>query len=222
MTYTPITQGTPDWDVPVNAAFVDQNARIDVNAAAIVTTNGRVTTLENNGNFTYTSGGYLGWNYDPAMGSGSSALTLAALHMIRIDLHAAATINNVVGGVQVIGATLTAGQNLAGLYDASGTLLAQTADQSASWVSTGHKVMALTAPVSAAAGTYYVGLLSNGTTAPSFLRSVGAAASAVTINVNLPMTTARWTTATGGTSLPASVTMSGRTLNGSAIWAGLS
>lgn len=29
MTYTPIPHGTPDWDVPVNAAFTDQDGRID-------------------------------------------------------------------------------------------------------------------------------------------------------------------------------------------------
>ena len=28
MTYTPIPQGTPNWDVPVNAAFTDQDSRI--------------------------------------------------------------------------------------------------------------------------------------------------------------------------------------------------
>jgi len=28
MAYTPIPKGTSDWDVPVNAAFVDQDDRI--------------------------------------------------------------------------------------------------------------------------------------------------------------------------------------------------
>jgi hypothetical protein len=40
MTYVPIPAGTPDWDVPVNAAFVDQDGRITANAAAIVTAQG--------------------------------------------------------------------------------------------------------------------------------------------------------------------------------------
>lgn len=33
MSYTPIAQGTLNWDVPVNAAFVDQDTRITNNAA---------------------------------------------------------------------------------------------------------------------------------------------------------------------------------------------
>ena len=40
MTYTTIPAGTPDWDVPVNAAFTDQDGRITTNAAAIVTVQG--------------------------------------------------------------------------------------------------------------------------------------------------------------------------------------
>lgn len=35
MTYTPIPRGTPDWDVPVNDALTDQDARITQNAADI-------------------------------------------------------------------------------------------------------------------------------------------------------------------------------------------
>ncbi len=35
MTYTPIPAGTQNWDVPVNAAFVDQDARITTNASDI-------------------------------------------------------------------------------------------------------------------------------------------------------------------------------------------
>lgn len=35
MAYTPIPAGTPNWDVPVNAAFTNQDERIDINAQDI-------------------------------------------------------------------------------------------------------------------------------------------------------------------------------------------
>lgn len=45
MTYTPIPQGTLNWDVPVNAAFVDQNGRIDTNTAQIAANSAAITTI---------------------------------------------------------------------------------------------------------------------------------------------------------------------------------
>jgi hypothetical protein len=44
VTYTPIPHGAPDWDVPVNSAFSDQDARIDTNAGNISTISLQVTT----------------------------------------------------------------------------------------------------------------------------------------------------------------------------------
>jgi hypothetical protein len=42
MTYTPIPAGTIDWDVPLNAALVDQDNRITANTADIVALQGEV------------------------------------------------------------------------------------------------------------------------------------------------------------------------------------
>lgn len=223
MTYTPITQGTLNWDVPVNAALVDQNARIDVNSAGIVANSSRVSSLEVASGLRPASVGWLAWNYDNHVATGSSVLTTGALHMIRLDIPSTSTISNAIYTIMTIGATLTAGQNLVGLYDASGTLLTSTADQSGNWTSLGLKTTAFAPAVSAAAGTYYLGFLSNGTTPMSLQRTTGSVAQASVINLGQPVATARWTSSGAGlTALPASVTMSGRTLGGGATWAALS
>ena len=167
--------------------------------------------------------GYVGMNYDPGMAVGQSGLTAGVMHMARVDVTTAKTASNLVVSIQTGGATLTAGQNLAGLYDVNGNLLASVADQSTAWTSTGHKVMALASSVALTPGAYFVGLLFNGTTSPMFLRTVGSTASAATVNLGLSAAQLRWgTTGTGLTALPATVTMSGRTASGSCLWAGIS
>lgn len=46
MTYTPITPGTTDWDVPLNGALSDQDTRITQNAADIAVNTNNVLTLQ--------------------------------------------------------------------------------------------------------------------------------------------------------------------------------
>jgi len=223
MTYSPIAPGTSNWDVPVNAAFTSQDSRITANEATDAAQNVRLNALEVNTGLKPVSPGWLAWNYDPHVATGSTALTTGQLHMIRLDLPAATVVNNVVYVVMTIGATLTAGQNLVGLYDASGTLLASTADQSGNWTTAGLKTTAFVSPPTVAAGTYYLGFLSNGTTPMSLLRTTGSVAQANMINLGMPAATARWaTTGAGLTALPSPITMSGRTLAGGATWAALS
>jgi hypothetical protein len=43
VTYTPIAKGTSDWDVPVNAAFTEQDGRITTNSTSIDTINNTLT-----------------------------------------------------------------------------------------------------------------------------------------------------------------------------------
>jgi hypothetical protein len=44
MTYTPIAKGTSDWDVPVNAAFSDHEARITQNTTDIATNSSAISS----------------------------------------------------------------------------------------------------------------------------------------------------------------------------------
>lgn len=46
MSYTPIAHGTPDWDVPLNAALSDQDSRITDNTTVINNNSASITSLQ--------------------------------------------------------------------------------------------------------------------------------------------------------------------------------
>lgn len=115
--------------------------------------------------------GLIAWSFDPQLQPGAGNPTTGVLNLTRVQIRRPATITNLVTSIAVAGVTLTAGQNFAALYDSAGNRVGVTADQTAGWGSAGNKTMALTAPYAAAAGFYWVALLSNGTTAPQFLRT---------------------------------------------------
>ncbi|MGW1673297.1 glycosyl hydrolase family 28-related protein [Streptomyces sp. NPDC002324] len=160
------------------------------------------------------------WTQDPATcGSTGTVNTSGVLYLSKVVLRSAATVNSVYVTVTSGGAGLTAGQSLVGLYDANGTKVSESADQSAVFNSTGTKNVSI-APKSLAAGTYYVGVLTNGSTPPSFMRGGGASGSA--LNVGLAINAGRFLDySTGLTSLPASVNLSAANVNASARWAAI-
>jgi hypothetical protein len=165
----------------------------------------------------------LAWSYDPAVPGASSSPTGGTIQLIRLILRTPALVTNVLAHVATAGSGLTAAQNLAGLYTAAGALLSGTADQTASWGSTGLKTMALTTPQNLAAGNYYAALLSVGTTPPQFSRSGGLTAEANLLNAGLASSAARFATGPASlTALPASITMSGIALAAVGYWAALS
>jgi molybdopterin-binding protein len=164
--------------------------------------------------------GMLGWAFPPFAAVQQNAIATGVLHLSRIDVHTATTISNIVTSIAVAGVTLTAGQNYLGLYNSSGVLVAQTVDQTAAWGSAGNKTTAIT-PYVAAAGFYWVAHLSNGTTAPQFLRTFNNPSG---LN-NVGSVTATSFSATSGaalTALPASFTPGAITPNVVTYWAGIS
>lgn len=229
MTYTPISRGTQDWDTPVNAAFTDQDTRITTNATNIATntTNitsltSRVTTIEDNLDtldWQARDHGLKGWSQDPATATSGQASVSGTIYFIKIPVREATTITNVIVTITTVGATLTAGQNLVGLYNASGTKLAESADQSTSWTSggIGAKVIPLLTPQSVAAGFYYAAIMSNGTTPAQFMRGNSQSSSVVNLG-----STFRYVNTTGNTSLPASFTPSSANTDNNARWAAFS
>lgn len=167
--------------------------------------------------------GLIAWNYDPAALQSITTTTPTGglVYLNRINIRVPTTITNILLGVQTAGSGLTASQNYAGLYNASGTLLSATADQSSVWTGTGLKTAALTSAQAVGAGTYYVGFVTNGTTTPIFARS--NAVSVSTENLGLPAASARWSTGPSAqTTLPASITMSSNTASSISWWAGVS
>jgi hypothetical protein len=210
MAYTPIVIGSLNWGAPVNAAFTSQDLRI--------------SDIEAQGSLTLGATTLTATNYDPAYGAAATALTSGTVFMQRIDVPYSLLVSNIHQTiVTTAGSGLVAAQNFAGLYTAAGTRIGVTADQSVAWTTTGEKNMALVAPALITAGTYYVALLSNGTTPPSFLRIAVSASVSDLVNHGLTTSTARWTTGpTAQTTLPASITMASRVLSGTTYFAGVS
>lgn len=172
-----------------------------------------------------THHGLIEWNYDPiATSSGSGQVaTSGTLYLMKLIPSTGGTVNNVLVSVGTAGATLTSGQNLAGIYDKTGNLLKASADQTTAWGSTGIKTCALTGSVALTVGqVYYVALLSNGTTPASFVR--GSATGVTTPNALLTPSTYRFATnGTGQTGLPASLTLANNSGTGAqTYWVALS
>lgn len=220
MTYTPIDKGTTDWDVPVNAAFVDQDSRITTNTNSVATLTTQSAQVRN-GSWLPSDYGLISWSIDASQGANSQILTSGTLIMIGVMVRAQANVSNVNIVVSTAGATLTAGQNLVGIYDSAGTKVAESASQEANWTSTGHKQIALTGgPFLLSPGMYYVAILSNGTTPISIPRETSLASNI--INLNLSVANARVASLAGQTTLPASITLGTRTFDTNSYWAAIS
>lgn len=230
MTYTPITRGTQDWDTPLNAALTDQDTRITTNASGIstLTTTTGTHTTQISALQTVTGSlerqpherGYLTWTQQPeSTQSVGTAPPSGAMRLQRHKLRTGTTITNLHVAVLTVGATLTAGQNLAGIYDTAGNLLAQTGDQSVAWTSLGLKTMALTSPLVLPAGDFYVGLLSVGTTPPAFARGHDNSSSFIN-GLTASGQHLYISHGAGLTALPATVTLTNT--SGTAFWTGTS
>lgn len=169
--------------------------------------------------------GLLEWNFDPvaiSTGNGSSAVS-GVIYVMKLTSRMGGAVNNIAttvgGGTTPV---LTSGQNFAGIYDDKGALLAATADQTTAWATAGTKIMQLTSAVTLQAGRdYFVALVSNGSTLPSFVASAGA--STTTANINLSNATKRFSANGSGTSLPGTLNLSNNSGTGAkAYWVALS
>ncbi|MGY1579158.1 hypothetical protein [Streptomyces sp. MN13] len=168
--------------------------------------------------------GLISWSFDPASCT-TTGTTLSAgfIYLIGVQLRQAATISRVHAVIGTAGSGLTAGQCLAGLYSSAGARVAVTGDMATTWNSAGNKNMTLTAGYSAAAGRYYIALLFNGTTSPTFACGSTLGATFTPGNANLSAGSYRFArSAAGQTSLPANITLSGYTPDANNVWAAAS
>ena len=142
-------------------------------------------------------------NGDPQQAQNAGTCASGTKYVIRVPVNIAEPVNNVWMIVTTAGATLTAAQNLCAVYNAAGTQLGVTGDQSAGWTSTGGKQMALTATIGVTTPYVYVEVMSNGTTPATFAR-YGQPPSC---NLNLSGALLRCSTnGTGATAIDASLT----------------
>lgn len=166
--------------------------------------------------------GVTAWAFAPAAAVGTQNPTAGVLHLTKVLMRVAGTITNVITGISAAGVGLTVNQNFGALYDSTGTRVGVTADQSAAWASSGVKTMALTAPYAAAAGFYWVAILSNAATStPTIPRSLNN--SSMINNLGSTVATS-WSATTGAalTSAPASFTPGTITPNSITLWAAVS
>ncbi|MGB7508881.1 MAG: hypothetical protein WA965_26020, partial [Mycobacterium sp.] len=121
----------------------------------------------------------IGWTHDPATATLASTILPAAatIYFCRIPLRKQETITNVILNLATVGADLV--NAFVGLYKSDGTVLGQSADQSAAWGSggsTGLKTVALASPVvvtptSTTDFVWAVVYVGAATTLPTFSRS---------------------------------------------------
>lgn len=162
--------------------------------------------------------GMTAWTYDPSFASSTTLLTAGTLYRIALDLRDPTVVTGIHSLFSTAGSGLTAGQNFVGLYNSSGTLIAEAnADTFFTSTNTGARVTF--SPVFCKPGKYYVAYLANGTTPPTLLRTNGAFTG--TNNVNLSASTYRYATnGTALTALPATITLSGGAV-GPSLWAAI-
>ncbi|MDR3084281.1 MAG: hypothetical protein LBV60_25775 [Streptomyces sp.] len=229
-----------------NAPNIFERIRIENNATGTVTYSRRTSTVLrdittfNSGNalpagllqyplttvnrpdFTPEDHGFVAWTADPGVISGAGyALGTGKVYLSRFKVvNRSTVVSNIHYYVAAQGTTLTAGQSFVGLYNASGTRLAVSADQATAMGTTGSKVAAIT-PQTLAVGTYYVAMLSNGTGTQPYIS--GAGGNSGVPNINLTTATSRsLETATGNTTMPTTITLGSQTPNAAVRWAAFS
>lgn len=205
---------TAEANIATNTANIATNtSNIASNTASISTINTSIATLD----WQPQDHGLKAWSQDPAgCGSTGSINTSGVIYLTRVILRNAASISNLYLTITTGGTTLTAGQNLVGLYTSAGSKLVEGADQSGAFTTAGTKTIPITTQ-NLSAGAYYIAFLTNGTTPPTFMRGNGASASA--INIGLASGSGRFLDfGAGQTSLPSSITISSAATNASARW----
>jgi hypothetical protein len=167
---------------------------------------------------------YVAWTYDPAIATTttSALASTGVIYLFRVNVRAPVSVTNVELYIGTAGSVLTGGENFAGLYNSSGTLIGTTADQTANWGTPGYYTTALTGgPYAIPAGFYWIAMLFNGTTGPAPLRQSAIATGFE--NSGLGVALARYATnGAGNAALPASITPGSNNLAQITYWAGLS
>jgi hypothetical protein len=162
----------------------------------------------------------LALTHDPAIG-GNYNMTAGVMYFSRMHLPVAATATNIHIGVYGAGSSLTAGQNFAMIYSAAGALLGTTADQSASWNSTGWKTMPIAGgPVELAAGDYYGAIYFNGS--GTAVSPIGRTGFGLSYNLGLVSPNLRMGSANTGLTTAPPANMGGQANSGLGPLVGLS
>lgn len=216
MTYVPTPQGTINWNIPNEANLLDLQNQITAAVASIAA----LQPTE----FDALGTGYKAWTF-PAeqVVGGGSVPGAGVVTMGKVLVNSTQSVSGIALFVATGGTGLTSGQNFAGVYNSSGTLVATTADLTTPWASTGWMNHTLVGgPFSLTAGSYWIAIMSNsGTTRPTFGRNGGSLSGAL-YNGLLSNSNLRFATnGTGTTALPSSITPSSNASNNVPFWLAL-
>lgn len=155
----------------------------------------------------------LAWTADPAIRAGATTPSQGVAYLMGINLRYTTTVGTIHVNVSTAGTGAQALANcFVGLYNAAGTLIGVSTDQSSNWASTGDKAIAITVVggqsiTNLAAGTYWVGILV-GTQSTTALQLSSHNTQPSMVNVGLSASTLRAATNGSGLSALANVTMS--------------
>jgi hypothetical protein len=114
---------------------------------------------------------FVGLNMDPiSMSVTGTAMVSGTVYVFKVPVLTSTAVTYITMYQSTAGATLTAGQCFAALYDSTGAQVGVTADQSTAWGTSGTKSMPLVTPTGprTAGETMYVAVVANGTTGPVF------------------------------------------------------
>lgn len=217
---------------------VTLNGNVAMNGSSVTVGGSAANDL--NSAETPSSAGLLAWDYPYVMASAGasstgSAVTIAGtLYLAKLVLAAGTVVTNLWFRIATAASGITASQNFGGLYSATGSLLATSADLSTViGTNTGPIQAALTAPYTVVnSGTYYAAFFFNaGTTLPvlgcfSNQNTITTGAQNFGSLTTFGNTAAKFPFAvntTGNTTtLPASLTMSSNTATGAyTYWVGV-
>lgn len=166
---------------------------------------------------TAASHGYTAWTQDPATVTNSTVITAGLVYLCKMYLPATTIIGTVTFHVFTAGVTLV--NTFCALFNASGTRLAVSTDQSTAFQSTGTKAVSLSTSPSVPAGYVYAALLvGSAGTAPAVSRSAFSSI----VNTGLSAPNFRWcTSGTGLTAIPSTVDLTAASSSTLGLWAAI-
>lgn len=128
--------------------------------------------------------GMVAQTFDRVAVDGFTALSDQRLYLTLIPLRAGQVLTNAVIIITVAGGTLTLGK--IGIYDSAFNLVAETANQTTEWETTGTISTALTTPYTVpSTGGYYAAIVSSGTTRPTVAHGKASATTAEAVGSGL-------------------------------------
>lgn len=188
----------------------------------------RITNIEQwlqakdpDGNWMAADHGFATWAYDPALPSTGITTVNGSAYFTALQVRTTVTVSKLWYGVANAASTATSGENLVGLYQASGASATQMASVASDTLFTTAGVASASfSALTLSPGIYYVCTMGNATT-PAHLAI--AAVSTTLVNAGLSTAGLRFFSNTSGntTTIPASITLSSNAAAGS-IWAALS